>query len=288
MNKNLHRLYIGSFVVVGFTSFIILLYNGFDYYRLSMEVRPFTDKHNLLKPSGIIGHGLGIIGSMMMISGVVIYMSRKRLKFLSRIGYLKHWLEFHIFLCSVGPLLILFHTAFKFGGIVAISFWSMIAVVISGVIGRFIYNQIPRTMNGEEANLNLLEVDYNQKLIEMNLPSQFLNELNRFSSERRIESATISDSITFIIKDFFLLRNYLKNIRKKIRLETTINKSEAKILSGLLKNKLILERRIGILSTMKKLFGYWHIFHLPFAIIMFIIMIIHISVTLLFGYKWIF
>ncbi|HRI46722.1 MAG TPA: hypothetical protein PK559_06445, partial [Ignavibacteriaceae bacterium] len=267
MNKNLHRLYIGSFVVVGFSSFIFLLYNGFDYYRLSMEVRPFSDEHNLLKPSGIIGHGLGIIGSIMMISGVVIYMSRKRFKFLSRIGYLKHWLEFHIFLCSVGPLLILFHTAFKFGGIVAISFWSMIAVVISGVIGRFIYIQIPRTMNGEEANLNQLEADYNKKLIELNLPPLFLNDLDTLSSERKFKSVTISNSMILIIKDFFFLRNYLKSIRKKISIERSINKSEAKILSGLLKNKLILERRISILSTMKKLFGYWHIFHLPFAII---------------------
>ncbi len=53
----------------------------------------------------------------------------------------------------MGPILVLFHTAFKFGGIVAVSFWSMVAVFLSGVIGRFIYLQIPRSIEGRELNL---------------------------------------------------------------------------------------------------------------------------------------
>ena len=55
---------------------------------------------------------------------------------LCKINRSKHWLEFHIFLCTVGPLLVLYHTAFKFGGIVSVSFWSMVLVVLSGVAGK--------------------------------------------------------------------------------------------------------------------------------------------------------
>ena len=73
---------------------------------------------------------------------------------MSRMGLVKHWLEFHIFLCTLGPILILFHTAFKFGGLVAISFWSMVAVFLSGIAGRFIYLQIPRSIEGRELDLN--------------------------------------------------------------------------------------------------------------------------------------
>ena len=64
----------------------------------------------------------------------------------------------------MGPFLILFHTTFKFGGIVAVSFWSMVAVFLSGIIGRYIYLQIPRSIEGQE--LTLLELE-DQK-IEMN------------------------------------------------------------------------------------------------------------------------
>ena len=57
-------------------------------------------------------------------------------------------------MCTLGPILVLFHTAFKFGGIVSISFWSMVAVFLSGIIGRFIYIQIPRTIEGRELSLS--------------------------------------------------------------------------------------------------------------------------------------
>ena len=97
--------------------------------------------------------------------GVAIYMIRKRSRKLFTFGYLKHWLELHIFLCTVGPILVLYHTAFKFGGIVSVSFWSMVLVVLSGVVGRFIYIQIPRTIQGKEIDINDL-VSMREELIE--------------------------------------------------------------------------------------------------------------------------
>jgi hypothetical protein len=36
------------------------------------------------------------------------------------------------------------------------------------------------------------------------------------------------------------------------------------------------------------LFHYWHVFHKPFAFIMYIIMLIHIGIALWLGYRWIF
>src|SRR5690606_28470838 len=143
-----HRLYISVLVGIGFLTLIFLIYQGWTYYVTHPVERPFHEDHTMLKPSGPIGHGLGIVGTLMILTGVLTYIGRKKKKFLPRVGALKYWLEFHIFLCSVGPLLILFHTAFKFGGIVSVSFWSMVAVVLSGIIGRFIYIQIPRTIHG--------------------------------------------------------------------------------------------------------------------------------------------
>ena len=153
MSGLVHRIYIGVFIAIGFITMVLLIFWGYSYYNTGFEERPFHPEHALLKPSGPMGHGLGILGTLLILIGVFSYIGRKKNKFLPRVGALKYWLEFHIFLCSVGPLLILFHTAFKFGGIVSISFWSMVAVVLSGVIGRFIYIQIPRTIQGRELSL---------------------------------------------------------------------------------------------------------------------------------------
>ena len=154
MSETTHKIFIITLSVIVSLTLLILIYIGFSYYNTILEERFYHNNHNWLKPSGGLGHGLGILGSLLMIVGVSSYMIRKRYRSLSRFGLLKHWLEFHIFMCTLGPIMVLFHTAFKFGGIVAISFWSMVAVFLSGVIGRFIYIQIPRTIEGRELNLN--------------------------------------------------------------------------------------------------------------------------------------
>jgi hypothetical protein len=218
MSKTAHTIYITILAFFILITLIYPLYSGFYYYQTSLEERFFHEDHQSFKPSGVIGHGLGIIGSLMMIIGVSIYMMRKRSRRLSRMGLLKHWLEFHIFLCTIGPIMVLYHTSFKFGGIVAISFWSMVAVFLSGIIGRFIYIQIPRTIEGRE--LSLTEV-------------------------RSMEGDHFRDEIS-------------------------------------------LERRIKRLAAMQKIFHYWHVAHLPFALVMLVIMIIHVIVTVAFGFKWIF
>ncbi len=107
MSKITHALYICILVTIVVITFLTLLYFGIPFYRLNIEERFYSPDYNLLKPSGILGHGMGIIGSLLMIIGVVSYMARKRYSFLSRMGILKYWLEFHIFLCTLGPILVL-------------------------------------------------------------------------------------------------------------------------------------------------------------------------------------
>ena len=154
MRTTVHRIYLGLMVLTVAFALVVLTVKGSEYYRTGIDERVYHDGHAALKPSGIVGHGLGIFGSLFMVVGVISYMARKRYRFMSRMGLLKHWLEFHIFLCTLGPVLVLFHTAFKFGGLVAVSFWSMVAVFLSGIAGRFIYLQIPRSIEGRELSLN--------------------------------------------------------------------------------------------------------------------------------------
>jgi hypothetical protein len=267
----------------------VLIYQGYSYYNTSIAERFYSPDHQLLKPSGDIGHGYGIIGSLFMFIGVSIYMIRKRVKLFSRWGKLKYWLEFHIFLCTLGPILVLFHTAFKFGGLVAVSFWSMVVVFASGIIGRFIYIQIPRTIEGRE--LSLGEVQGLKKDIGGVLKGEYnLNEESYIaivdSTKKRVE---VIDSNTFVrfIKKYFEDKRNLRNIKLVLK-QSGLSKKESRKIIKLVNNEISLNRKIDRLTTMQNLFKYWHVAHLPFAIIMLVIMIIHVVVTLLFGYRWIF
>jgi len=291
MNKTLHKIYVGLFLIVGISVTILLAINGFDYYSTSIEERFFNPDHNLLKPSGMLGHGFGIIGTLMMIIGVGVYMIRKRYRKLFNIGYLKHWLEFHIFLCSVGPVLVLYHTAFKFGGLVSISFWSMVLVVLSGVVGRFIYLQIPRTIEGRELSVQEL-VEIKERLAirvrsVLSEDTSTLTEFERISSADRYKSFKLSTAIGYLHRDFFDIKRVMRLFKKRIKL-LGIDENQRKELMKAAKSELTIARRIAFLRTSQKLFQLWHIFHLPFAIAMFVIMVIHVLVTIIFGYKWIF
>lgn len=261
MTKATHRISISIYIIIIFASFVILSYLGRNYYHLPMEDRYYHPDYKLLHPSGFIGHGLGIFGTILIVFGIFSYMARKRMRVFANWSTLKNWLEFHIFLCTWGSVLVLFHTTFKFGGIISIGFWSLAIVWISGIIGRFIYIQIPRSIGGRELTLN--EIQEVKSALGVELLDKYGINFSEISTTRfsKIRLQLISNHIS--AKDF-------RKVRQLIRKERQ------------------LERRIKKLEQMRNWFRYWHFAHLPFALIMLIIMVIHVSIQLFFGYFWIF
>jgi hypothetical protein len=289
MTQTSHRIYLAILVVIVFIILITLIYNGISYYRLGTEERVYHPDHAMLKPSGIIGHGIGIAGTLCMIIGVTSYMARKRYRFLSRLGILKHWLEFHIFLCTLGPILVLFHTAYKFGGLVAVSFWSMVAVFMSGIIGRFIYLQIPHTIEGRE--LSLSEV----RGMKTDVVTVLRNSYNMEEETYDLLVDSIKRKAGLYEKNAIMryIRNNLRDRQTVHRVNSLLKQhkvplSDKKVILSLIRDDIKINRRIERLDTMQSLFKYWHVVHSPFALIMMVIMAIHVTVTIVFGYRWIF
>ncbi len=282
MTKPVHRIYVGTMVLAVIAVTAYLIYTGYSYYDSPLEERFYHPRHDWFKPSGAFGHGLGILGTLMILFGVSIYIARKRYNFLTKQLRLKYLLEFHIFLCTLGPILILFHTAFKFGGIVSIAFWSMVAVVLSGVIGRFVYVQIPRTIEGRELTLN--EVKRMQEDLTATL-RKIIGLDDQMS--RLVLSLSSGQNASGKPAGFFENRRAIGAIRKILK-QKKVGRRQRKSVVRLAREEISLSNKIRRLQTMQQLFKYWHVAHLPFALIMLIILIIHVAVTLSFGYKWIF
>ncbi len=288
MNKTAHRIYIGTLVLINVLVFVFLIIKGFSYYKTPIVDRFFHEDHASLKPSGPYGHGYGILGSLLILIGVFSYIARKKYRSLASLGRLKYWLEFHIFLCVLGPMLILFHTAFKFGGIVSLSFWSMVLVVASGVIGRFIYIQIPRSIEGRE--LSLSEVQNMKTNLHTVLTERYEVSGNVLDALLQITEHSLDKKQGFLSQWLFeplIIRNARRKV-KAVLAPTDIDPSAQSSIIGIMKQEIRLNGRINRLTTMQTIFRYWHVIHLPFAIIMLIIMIIHVIVTLSLGYKWVF
>ncbi len=291
MNKTQHRIYLGFFFIVTLVVLTWLILNGYDYYTTPLEKRFFNHDHIALKPSGFWGHGFGILGTFLMLLGVVVYMIRKRVKRFAKFGALKHWLEFHIFLCTVGPILVLFHTAFKFGGIVSVSFWSMVAVFVSGIIGRFIYIRIPRTIEGEELNIEQIKrINKNLSIklnVDYNIDEKTITRIEKISQSENINAKSLTEFFTEFFPNILKNKREIKKLDQYLK-ENKVSAKKRKEIKKKVKEKFSTINKITYLKTMQNLFKYWHVVHLPFAIVMLVIMLIHVVVTITFGYRWIF
>lgn len=109
----------------------------------------------------LFGHSLGIFGFVLMLMTETLYSLRKRTRSASW-GKMSAWLQFHIFTGLVGPYMVLLHTSWKFNGLAGAVTLLTIVIVVSGIVGRYIYTRIPRTLDGLEIEGTLSEAALRQ------------------------------------------------------------------------------------------------------------------------------
>jgi len=305
-------------LVVGVAIGAAALYAGLDYYALPLSERPFSPLHTEFAPTGLIGQGFGIVGTLMIAVGVISYWLRKRVRFLQRFGKLKNWLSFHIFLCLLGPFLVLLHTTFKFGGLVAIAFWSMTIVVTSGVLGRWVYVWIPKTANGRFLGRDEIRAQLQSTLkdIEGRLgmtSEQLLDVLNPRAVYRgRVPEGQVPDDrrsasrgpagverrrrprakLGMLGALMESARYHLTRGRERRRFRKALTTAgvpepvRSRVVQALQEERRI-EQQLRMLEPFQAVFRYWHAFHLPLAAVMALVLVVHVGVAIAFGYTWI-
>jgi len=265
---------------------------GIGYYSLPLKERPRSELHRAFKPGGQWGHGLGVAGSAMMLL-LFLYSARKRSLFGLRFGKIRQWLNIHIFLGIMGPILVTLHTSFKFGGIVALSYYSMLAVMLSGFVGRFLYVQIPRALSGDALTLKEME-ERDQQLSRMlhedyRLSPDSILQLRQLTGLRNDATLTGMSALVAILKNNFARPIRMRKLKAKLQRQSgTVPLHKINSLIKTIDQKAVLMRKMAMLSSIQPIFHYWHVINKPFAYVMVIIMFLHIGVTMVFGFRWIF
>lgn len=258
---------------------------GLPYYQLPMLARIDSPFHEALRPAGSVGHLYGILGTAMMTVGVLGYSMRRRVGWLTGAGRLRNWLQVHIFLCTLGPFLIVVHTTLKLGGIVSIAFWSMSIVVLSGFFGRYVYARIP---HGVEGNVReLADLAEESRALEARLradaaiPEEGLADLLVVprTPDPRGALHALALSFTGGIAD----RLHRRRARALLERRNVPRDHQREVLDLVQRRRRLL--RAGTLSrSFRRMFGSWHLLHLPLAILLAIVTILHIAVAYMFGY----
>ena len=287
----MHRTLITFLYIITVVVALYLIAVGSDYYFISGIDKPHHPLHQEWKPGGFVGHGLGIVGSLLVVI-LFLYSARKRFRFMLKWGNIRYWLNIHIWMGVTGPLLVIFHTCFKVGGIVAISFWSMIAVALSGVLGRYIYLQIPRSLDGKE--LSLSEISDRESRLVFQLQEDYKIKPATMQSIRQITrmgeyAHNIGWSVIWrwILSDIRIPMT-VRNLRKTLRQDEGFSRSDANGVLKLSRSLAILKRRVVFLKPAQNILHYWHLIHEPFAIVMVVFMIIHVIIAVMFGSTWVF
>ena len=207
---------------------------------------------------------------------------------------MRNWLNFHMFLGITGPALITFHTTFKFHGLIATSYWSMVLTVAFGILGRYIYLQITRSINGAEMGVKDIEkaIGGIERRLEWNLDAstrpgvsresllRLVNEIAEPPAENGGENA-FKALLAAVQTD---LKNRYKSwkIRSLLMSKYGLGSRSGKEAAELIMKKAALIRKKNFLAASHKLLKYWHVVHIPLAIVMFTIMVLHVIIYYIF------
>lgn len=274
----MHVLVVSGVVAVGVSVWVLAGLDGWAYYTTPLGVRGYSPAHRALRPSGPVGQTLGVAGAALMLVPF-LYMGYKRLRRQKSGANLKRLLEIHIFCGIVGPVLVTFHTAFKFNGIVSAAYWSMVLVALSGFVGRYLYVRIPRTIRGVE--LSQSELDERTAALRDELQwtagPDLLEALDRLEAD--IETRPPS---WFSGVGDRALRRGMQDVVHQLSHRSGRGASDS--LREALEERLRLQQRRHALAATKLLFDLWHVFHLPLVWVMFAIVSLHVGVAIYLGY----
>jgi hypothetical protein len=192
-------------------------------------------------------------------------------------------------LCLLGPILVIYHSTFKAAGIAGISMWSMLSVASSGIIGRFLYVLIPRNSVGGELSRDEINAEFDkisESLTKTEEGKHILSEMDkRFASLRRPRN--IRETIARFLEIQRLKASTGHWISQLLKTKSLPRNVAHQLRAAALARAKLLQRSV-LLIQVEQLFYYWHAIHMPFTIIMFITLAVHIGVAIWLGYTWIY
>ncbi len=292
-----HRIRLTIAASASFIFLATIAIYGANYYLLPLEERPYSDKYDLLKPGGTIGLKLGIIGTVLFFI-IFLYALRKVIPWLGRLGTARHWMDFHVIAGVTAPIVIAFHASFKFRGIAGFAFWIMLMVALSGVVGRYLYSQIPRSLTAAE--LSLTELHHSEQELTEALLLQSVYSAEQLKRAIHVPSAehirqigalhAVGEMIALDLGLTFRLaglRRAPSTLGRKIRsLGGLFSSGDAEIehIVRLVRQKASLSKRVVFLGQTQNVFHLWHVIHRPFSFAFAVLAILHIAVVMGLGF----
>ena len=246
---------------------------------------------NPITPEDGVGYWLGIIGASFM-AALLLYPLRKRFRALRVLGSTSAWFKTHMVFGVIGPVLVLYHSNFQLGSFNSqVALYCMLAVALSGVIGRYIYTHIHRGLYGRKTNLHELRQDLVRSLEQSHglasLMPEFSARLTKVAAEVQGDAITgtlgTRASLWWIVRQYFVWWSLHRTAMRELRLSALTSDAIMQDLPRLKKTTARYIRRFVALSVRvahftlyERMFSFWHVLHFPLFLMMVISALVHV------------
>lgn len=260
---------------------------GASYYAAPVAVRVRHALHPTLKPSGTVGQSAGILAFLIFVF-LWLYPLRKRWRALAFTGPVGKWLNAHVTLAVGLPLLLTIHAAWRADGLIGLGFGAMLVVCASGFVGKYLYARIPRTRSGVELSREEAATERERLLEEI---AQAVG-LPVADIERAVAPDVRSSGASVVrVMERLVLNDWrrLQRVRELSRAWSGSHGADRKDIARAVKlasAEIALADQLQMLDATQRVFRYWHIAHMPFALTALIAVTVHVVVVVALGATW--
>ncbi|MEJ8838609.1 hypothetical protein [Ramlibacter sp. AN1133] len=250
-----------------------------------------VSRRGLFRPGDDVGYWLGVAGGTMMLL-LFAYPLRKHLRFARGWGRVKGWFLVHVVLGIGGPLLILLHTTFSVGSLNAgVALFSMIAVALSGVVGRFLYTRVHRERNGRQVSFEALRtragLDQHEARSRLAFAPEVEQRLIAFAKaelQARPGLRTwLRQALLLPARQWLVYRRCVRELQAPLdRLARHAGWSEAdrrrrdRLARKLVRRYLAAVVSVAGFTACERLFSLWHVAHIPFVYMLVLSAAVHV------------
>ncbi|MCC7381596.1 MAG: 4Fe-4S dicluster domain-containing protein [Deltaproteobacteria bacterium] len=235
-----------------------------------------------------MGRWMGYLGAGMMIVSA-LYTLRINLPGLRRVGNSKTWFDFHVVFGIAGPVLSLLHTDLHVFQLywVTLLWWAVFLVVVSGLIGRYLYTAVPRLEASADRQKKQLDDGIRAAADQWGNMTMSANVLQQFLKAQEKTSALEANEAAMGPFRFvgWLLASELRQLRASaaVRFRLLGSMKNARLRKAairLMARRGQVERRAKILGFAKALLAQWRAFHIGLSIVMFVLLIAHVAISI--------
>lgn len=203
------------------------------------------------------GHGLGIVGSIMILM-TLIYPFRKRV--LKKKGR-QNPLNSHVTYGLLGPSLVVVHSAHKFSSLIGILvFLSLVLVVFSGIVGRYMYKKVNRSLREQKRDQKMMKARIESHKEEMIADCKA--DKTAEASEMEIAGGSEAYSPEEMLEK---CGEWLDEVRTLAEIEYATR----------------------FFDRLKTVFSRWIRIHYIISGLLFALMIVHVMTTIYYGLRWV-